>query len=132
MNVAGRAAPITPHAVGGALAAARVAVGVSALVAPGPLLRLWVGPELSQTRPARVIGRALAGRDAALGALALYASLGGRSTAARIAVGAGAAADGVDLLATLIAWPTLPRRSRYLVLAVTGGAVVAGAWAAAT
>jgi len=121
----------TPRTTGTAIAAARVALGVGALIAPGPLLSVWVGQDLSARRAARVMGRALAGRDVALGALALCALRRDQPPgAARVAVGAGAVADGVDLLATLIAWPALPRCSRYLVVLATLGATAGGVWAA--
>jgi hypothetical protein len=124
-------ARLTPRCAGSAIAAARVAIGVGALRAPGPLLAVWVGKDLSERRAARVMGRALAGRDLVLGGLALFALHRGQQPgAARVAVGAGAVADGVDLLATLIAWRELPRWTRYLVLLATLGASAGGVWAA--
>jgi hypothetical protein len=117
------------HAVGTALAVGRVGLGASALVAPRSLLTMWVGETAAAGPAAQVFGRALAGRDLALGALALRALAAGRPPAVRATIALGAFADGVDMAATLRAWPELPAGRRWLVLGLTLGATVAGALA---
>jgi hypothetical protein len=117
------------HAAGAAIAVGRVGIGVGALVAPRPLLEAWIGKAVAEAPWAAVLGRALAGRDLALGVLALRARAAGRPKAARAAIALGAFADGVDMVATLKAWPDLPRGRRWLVLGLTLGATAAGALA---
>lgn len=111
-----------------ALALARTALGVAALASPELIARPWVGRGSGPA--ARVLGRALGGRDIALGLGALAAlqrvppgGMGG----AGAWVGAGALADSLDVLATATAWDELPPAGRWLVAASAGGAAVAGA-----
>jgi hypothetical protein len=118
-----------------ALAGARTAMGVAALAAPSLIWRLWVG----ETRgvPARVLGRALGGRDLVLGLGALVAlravpagsaaagtSAGAAAWTAGVWVGFGAVSDSLDLLTTALAWDELPVVGRWLI------ATPAGVWAA--
>jgi hypothetical protein len=113
-----------------ALAAARTGIGVVALVAPEVVGRPWVG-EAAGTAQGRLLARALGGRDLALGLGALTA-IGRGQPGAGLWVGMGAAADSLDLLATLGAWPKLPAVGRWLVALSAGGAAVTGgaaAWA---
>lgn len=107
-----------------ALAGVRAAIGVSAVVAPKVPLRPWVGAELADRAGARLLGRTLGGRDLALGAGALLADR--RGAPIRGWVEAGALADACDLLATVLAYGSLPRRTRLGVLALIAGAVGAG------
>jgi hypothetical protein len=132
-----------------ALAVARTAMGVTALAAPSVIWRPWVG----ETRgvPARVLGRALGGRDLALGLGTLAAlravpsanAAAGTSAdapagtsadaAARTAgvwVGFCAVADSLDLVTTVAAWDELPAVGRWLIATTAGGAAVVGAVAA--
>jgi hypothetical protein len=55
-----------------ALALSRVALGAAILVAPGPILRRWLGREAGEPIP-RLLARSVAGRDIALGLGALLA-----------------------------------------------------------
>ena len=113
-----------------AVAVGRTALGVVALASPTLVARPWVG---EVTGPAaQVLGRALGGRDLALGLGALGALAGvGDGTQAGAAsaawVGAGALADSLDVLATLASWRELPPGGRWLVLGSAGGAALAGA-----
>ena len=116
-----------------ALAAARTAIGVVALVAPTLVTRPWLGPDRGPA--ARVLGRALGGRDLALGLGALAAlqqpPAGTRSAGhPGIWIGVGALSDAMDVLATVAAWDELPPVGRWLVAMSAGGAAVAGAAAA--
>jgi len=73
-----------------------------------------------------VLGRALGGRDLALG-LGALAALERQSDEASAWVAAGALSDALDVAASLASWRELPRLTRWLVLASAGGAAIAGA-----
>ena len=112
-----------------AVAAGRVALGVTALTVPTVPARPWVGASADGVA-GRVLGRALGARDIALGIGALVAlrddpSAGSGAASAWFA--AGALADALDVAASLSAWRELPRAGRWLVAAAAGGAAVAGA-----
>ena len=86
-----------------AMAAARTAIGVVALAAPTLVTRPWLGPDRGPA--ARVLGRALGGRDLALGLGALAAlqqpPAGPRSAGhPGMWIGVGALSDATDVLAT--------------------------------
>ena len=113
-----------------AIAAARTAIGVVAIAAPTLVTRPWLGPDRGPA--VRVLGRALGGRDLALG-LGALAALRQPPAGPRPAghpglwIGVGALADATDVLATVAAWKELPPVSRWLVATSAGGAAVAGA-----
>jgi hypothetical protein len=127
-----------------AVAAARVGIGVVALVRPDVPSRPWVGTGTGDG-PAglagRVFGRALGGRDLALGLATLVAlsQLGsesgapgepttpGGSEAASLWVAAGALTDALDVVTSLAAWRELPRFTRWLVVGSAAGASLTGA-----
>ena len=113
-----------------AIAAARTAIGVVAVAAPTLVTRPWLGPDRGPA--VRVLGRALGGRDIALGLGALAALRqppAGPPPAGHpgLWIGVGALADATDVLATVAAWKELPPVSRWLVATSAGGAAVAGA-----
>jgi len=110
------------------VAAGRVALGVTALAWPSVPARPWVGAA-SDDVAAQVFGRALGARDLALGLGALAALQGPAAQAgsARAWVAAGALSDALDVAATLSSWRKLPRATRWLVVALAGGAALAGA-----
>ncbi|MGH3834311.1 MAG: hypothetical protein ACRDSF_01205 [Pseudonocardiaceae bacterium] len=124
------------------VATGRVALGVIALLRPSVPARPWVGAALAAGPAGQVFGRALGGRDLALGLGALlalrrpdYTAAAGRAAAGRVAAGwvaGGALADGADVLATLAAWPALPRWGRLGILGLAGGAAAVGVLTAAT
>ncbi len=110
-----------------AVAAGRVALGVTALAWPAVPARPWVGAAADDVA-ARVFGRALGARDLALGLGALAALHGPAETgSARAWVAAGALSDALDVAASLASWRELPRVTRWLVAASAGGAALAGA-----
>ena len=111
-----------------AVAAGRVALGVTALAWPSVPARPWVGAAADGVA-ARVFGRALGARDLALGLGALAALQGPAAEAgsARAWVAAGALSDALDVVASLSSWHELPRVTRWLVAASAGGAALAGA-----
>lgn len=108
-----------------AVAAGRVALGVTALAWPSVPARPWVGGSADDVA-ARVLGRALGARDLALG-LGALAALPGPAGPAQAWLAAGALSDALDVVASLLAWRELPRFTRWLVAASAGGAALAGA-----
>lgn len=141
-----------------AVAASRVGVGLVAFAAPGVLARSWAGSAgdgPSSRVTGQVLGRALGGRDVALGLGALAAlrlhsagtpssawatalstdpgkpdSLATAGRAAGVWVGLAALADGLDLVTTVLSWRQLPSPQRWLVTVSSGGAAAVGAAAA--
>jgi hypothetical protein len=109
-----------------AVAAGRVALGVTALIWPSVPARPWVGAAADGVA-ARVFGRALGARDLALGLGALAALQGPGAGSARAWVAAGALSDALDVVASVSSWDELPRFTRWLVAASAGGAALAGA-----
>ena len=109
-----------------AVAAGRVALGVTALAWPSVPARPWVGAAADDVT-ATVFGRALGARDLALGLGALAALQGPQAAGpARAWVAAGALSDALDVAASLASWRELPRFTRWLVVASAGGAALAG------
>jgi len=110
-----------------AVAAARVAIGVTALTRPDVPARPWVGGT-GRDVTARVFGRALGGRDLALGLGTLAVMLGPAADegAARVWIAAGALSDGLDVATSLLAWRELPSFTRWLVAGSAAGAAVVG------
>ena len=106
------------------LALGRSALGATAMVAPEALGRFWVGGPRGRAA-VRVLSRALAARDLALGVGALGAL--GDPEASRRWLRAGAVADAGDAVATVLAFRDLPRGRRVLVACVAGGSAAA-AW----
>lgn len=111
-----------------AIAAGRTALGVAAIATPDRPLRPWVG-SLADDRRAVALARALGGRDIAIGAAALYElrNPDRDSAGAKTMVALGGLADAVDVAATLLAFGSLPKKSRWLILAAAGGSAVASA-----
>jgi len=113
--------------VGRTVALARALLGLGAITLPSLPGRPWVG-RLASEPGGKVLARALGGRDLALGAGALSTE---RTETLRTWVGLAALADLGDALSTLVAFPHLPRRGRWLVLASALGAAVLGGLSAA-
>jgi len=116
-----------------AVAAGRVALGLTALAWPSVPARPWVGAAADDLA-ARVFGRALGARDLALGlgALSALQRPAAEPGSARAWVAAGALSDALDVVASLSSWSELPRVTRWLVAASAGGAALAGAAGALT
>ncbi len=106
----------------GALAAARAALGVVAFVAPTVPARPWVGHADARLPAVRLFARTLGARDLALGLGALIALREGDDV--RGWVEAGGLADTGDTIATLVTFRSLPKRTRWAILASTIGAAV--------
>jgi len=105
------------------LAAARVGLGAAAIVMPGRALRPWIGEDSGRLGSA-VIGRALGGRDIALGLGSLMAARKG--TPIRGWTEAAALSDLIDTAATAVSFGKLPSGGRWLVLASSAGAAAVG------
>jgi hypothetical protein len=114
-----------------AVAAGRVAIGLTALAWPSLPSRPWVGAA-SDDLAAQVFGRALGARDLALGLGALTAlrRTPAGSGPAGAWVAAGAMSDALDVVATLSSWRRLPRTGRWLVAGSAAAAALVGAAAA--
>jgi hypothetical protein len=87
----------------------------------------WIG-EGRRDASARLLARALGGRDFAIGLGTILALRHGAP--ARGWVEAGGLADAGDVLVTALSFPDLPRRGRWTVLAAAGGGVLAALLAA--
>lgn len=112
----------TARALARGVAMARMGFGAGALLAPGLVARPWIGRHRDRTATA-VLGRALGGRDLALG-LGLVLAMR-HETRIRGWVEAGGLADAGDLVATLVAFRSLPRSGRWMVVLMTAGAIAA-------
>jgi hypothetical protein len=111
-----------------AVAAGRVALGLTALAWPAVPARPWVGAAADDLAT-RVFGRALGARDLALGLGALMAlrhQVAGPGRA-RAWVAAGALSDALDVVASLASWRELPRAGRWAVVVSAGAAALTGA-----
>ncbi len=115
-----------------AVAAGRVALGLTALVWPAVPARPWVGAAADDLA-AQVFGRALGARDVALGLGALQALRrpAAEPGSAAAWVAAGALSDALDVAASARSWAGLPRVGRWLVVLSAGSAALAGAAGAA-
>lgn len=116
-----------------AVAAGRIALGASFLVAPGAALRLWPGTAGStgdDRAVARLLARSVGGRDVALGIGALLAL--SHDAPVRGWIEAGMLADTVDAVAIALAFRRLPRARAALMLAAAVGTAVAGRRLAST
>lgn len=111
-----------------AVAWGRIAIGVTALLAPTAPLRPWVGRDFAWQPRAKLLARSLGARDLALGIGVILALR--HDAPVRGWVEGGGVADAGDVLATLLAFPKLPKGGRWLVLASAAGAAAAARVAA--
>jgi hypothetical protein len=111
-----------------AIAWGRVAIGITAFVAPTVPLRPWVGRDFAWQPRAKLLARSLGARDLALGIGVLLAVR--HDAPVRGWVEGAGLADAGDTLATLLAFGKLPKSGRWLVLLSAGGAVAAARLAA--
>jgi hypothetical protein len=114
-----------PRTVARIIAAGRVVIGAALLAAPSKAAAGWVGADSRKPRTQLLVS-SLGVRDLALGLGTAWA-LGGAG-AARPWLLASAAADLVDLGATLRHRDTLPTTAVAGVGALAGGAGLVGAW----
>ena len=97
----------------------RIAIGVTAMVAPSLPLRPWVG-DLAGDRRGKLLARSLGARDLALGLGVVLAMK--HDAPVRGWVEGSGLADAGDVLSTLLAFPKLPKGGRWLVLLSAAGA----------
>lgn len=107
-----------------ALGLVRLGVGVALVVAPAFAGRVWVG-EHADGPGTRVFARAIGARDAALGLRIVQLARSGRVP--RELVAFGAIADGMDMLATLIASRQLTPARRVAMPLIAAAVGVVGA-----
>lgn len=112
------------RAVARLLAFGRIGVGLGLLAAPTAVAKRWGGP-VAADPGAKVFLRALGGRDLLLGVGAMKA-LGEGDGAAEDWVRAAAFADVTDAVATTVALRHLPSPSKWLTVALAGGAAALG------
>ena len=98
----------------------RIAIGITALVAPTLPLRPWVGRDFAWQPRAKLLARSLGARDLALGIGVILALK--KDTPVRGWIEGSGVADAGDVLSTLLAFGKLPKRGRWLVLVSAAGA----------
>lgn len=101
------------------LAFSRMGFGLAMLVTPRLLARLWIGGS-GRSPAVNVLTRALGIRDVALGLGLLRSTELGHDDNSWLVLGA--VSDAVDALATLAAFPHLPRLRRWIIMASAAGA----------
>ncbi len=109
-----------------AAAAARAAIGVALLAAPGPAGKRWLG-DVSEQPGGQVALAGLGARDVALG-LGTYWALSGRRRTPRPWLIASAGADAADLLSMLRSRGGLNSAAFVGTVAIAGGSAVLHAW----
>lgn len=114
-----------PKRIAAIHAATRIVVGGALVVAPEAASAGWIGKHANR-KPVTVLARALGVRDAALG-MGLLRALG-RPEEARPWLAACAAADMVDLGATLAVRDELPTPGAVAISAVAGASALLCAW----
>ena len=105
------------------LNAGRAAFGVGMVVAPGLMLRGWVGQD-ANLPSVKLVARTMGVRDAAIGLGTLMALENGDSVKRWLQFGI--AADAVDCAATVIAARRLPTKTAIVVAAMAAAAAVTG------
>lgn len=100
---------------------ARVGIGALMFLFPGLVFGPLAKGRRNITPLVKLLGRLVGARDVVIGAGALVALQNGEPAGQWMAYGA--AADGADAVAALLAYRHLPKRTRFgLVLAAAGGA----------
>ena len=93
------------------------------MVAPRLPAAPWVGDADAGRASVKLLARALGARDIALGLGPVLALR--HDAPVRGWIEAGGLADAGDLVGTLIAWRTVPRRTRVVMLGVIAGSLAA-------
>ena len=116
---------MTPRLLAQIVAAGRVLVGLMLFVVPTRVTRHWVGATEGERTGTKVMAMGLGARDVVIGAGALAAVHAGNGAAKPWLLGS-AAADLMDLTATLRAAGDLPTGAVAGTVLVAGGAAAAG------
>src|SRR3954453_4514270 len=98
----------------------RIAIGITALVAPTVPLGPWVGRDVAWQPRAKLLARSLGARDLALGVGVILALK--KDAPVRGWIEGFGVADADDVLSTLLAFGKLPKSGRWLVLLSAAGA----------
>jgi hypothetical protein len=106
------------------IAAGRVALGVAVLGAPEQVTARWLGEDNSKLPAVGDLARSLGARDLALGVITLK-TLEDPVIGPRVQVLC-ALVDATDVLATVIARNSLPRKGLYGTVAIASAAAGAG------
>jgi hypothetical protein len=106
------------------LAAGRAALGVAVLAAPEQVTAGWLGEENAQLPVVGDLARSLGARDVALG-IATLQTLEDPVVGPRVQLVC-ALVDCADVLATVIARASLPRKGLYGTVVIAGAAAGAG------
>jgi hypothetical protein len=113
-------------------AAGRIGIGLLLLLFPRRMARTLWGAADGSSPAVAFFARLVGARDAILGAGALAAiqQEGGAGASARVRpwMSYGAVADGVDAVATLLAYKHLPKRKRSGLLVVAAGGAATGGY----
>ena len=115
-----------PATTARAAGAARAAIGIALLAAPGPAAKRWLG-DVSEQPGAQVAISGLGGRDLAIGLGTLWA-LCGKKRAPRAWLFASGAADMADLVATVRLHRGLSTAAIAGTVALAGGSAALHAW----
>jgi hypothetical protein len=99
----------------------RMAIGAALIAAPRLAGPVWIGAD-ADSRAVKVLARGLGARDLALG-LGIAVALD-RGRPVRGWLEGAALADGVDLLATLLAGDSIPSGARRAVIAIAAASMV--------
>jgi len=116
---------MTPRLLAQNVAAGRVLVGLMLFFVPTRVTRHWVGATEGERTGTKVMAMGLGARDVVIGAGALAAVNAGNGAAKPWLLGS-AAADLMDLTATLRAAGDLPTGAVAGTVLVAGGAAAAG------
>ncbi len=106
------------------LAAGRACLGVAVLAAPEQVTARWLGQDNAQLPVVGDLARSLGARDLALGIAALQ-TLDDPVSGPRVQL-ACAVVDLADVIATIIARASLPRKGLFGTVAIAGAAAGAG------
>jgi len=115
-----------PATIARGAAAARAAIGVVLLAAPGPAGKRWLG-DVSEQPGAQVAISGLGGRDLAVGLGTLWA-LGGRRRGSRAWLIASGGADLADLVAVIRSRRGLSTAAVAGTAALAGGSALLHVW----
>jgi hypothetical protein len=115
---------MTPRRGAQLLAAGRAALGVAVLLAPEQVTSRWLGEANAELPVVGDLARSLGARDLALG-LATLQTLDDPVIGPRVQALC-AVVDSVDVLATVLARTSLPRKGVYGTVAIAGAAAAGG------
>jgi hypothetical protein len=106
----------------------RIGIGLLLLLFPRRMAKgLW-GGDAGSSPAVAFFTRLVGARDAILGAGTIAALQQQGTVAVRPWMSYGAAADGVDALATLLAYKHLPKRKRFALLTMAAGGAATGGY----